>query len=173
MNQAWFYRCTFEYTYCGCWLLWLLQSFRIFVHPFSPPANEVWDQVMFLHLSVIHSVHSGRLPHCMLGYTLPRQTTPQADTTLGRHPQADTHLGRHPPGQTPPSDAMDTVSTSGRCASYWNAYLFNLWTASGERLFKWQSIVGQLMKRQWRSTSHRRSTSWLHVARLEIIKDRW
>ena len=25
-----------------------------------PPANEVWGKVMFLHLSVSHSVHSGR-----------------------------------------------------------------------------------------------------------------
>ena len=48
--------------------------------------NEVVAKVIFLHLSVIHSVHRGGLPQCMLGYHTPpgpgrppprtRQTTP-------------------------------------------------------------------------------------------------
>ena len=48
--------------------------------------NEVWGKLMFLHLSVSHSVHRGNLPHCMLGYTslgryaLPWQSPP------ARHP---------------------------------------------------------------------------------------
>ena len=29
---------------------------------FLPPANEVWGKVMFLHLSVSHSVHRGCTP---------------------------------------------------------------------------------------------------------------
>ena len=33
--------------------------------PSLPPANEVWGKVMFLHLSVNHSVHRGR------GVTMP------------------------------------------------------------------------------------------------------
>ena len=32
-----------------------------------PPANEVWGKVMFLHLSVSHSVHRGSLGLCPVG----------------------------------------------------------------------------------------------------------
>ena len=127
---------------------------------------------MFLHVSVIHSVHRGGLPQCMLGYHPPgtRQTPPdQADDPLppgtrhtilpgpGRPPldQADPPGTRQtpprtrqtpprtrqtpprdqadPPGtrqtpprtrQTPPREADSSIrSTSGRYASYWNAYL--------------------------------------------------
>ena len=56
-------------------------------------------KVMFLHLSVSHSVHRG-----CLADTPPRQT-PQADS-LGQTPPRQTPSGRHPlgrpPGQTPP-----------------------------------------------------------------------
>ena len=72
---------------------------------FLPPANEVWGKVMFLHLSVSHSVHKegGWWPIACW------DTFPRVDTPLGRHPLtrtytllwADTHL----------------------YASYWNAYL--------------------------------------------------
>ena len=41
------------------------------------PANEVWGKVMFLHLSVSHSVHGGVV-------------------------SAPFHAGIHPPRQTPP-----------------------------------------------------------------------
>ena len=50
-----------------------------------PPANEVWGKVIFLPLSVGHSVHGGG-EGCLPG-----------PPSLGRHP-----LGRHPPRQTPP-----------------------------------------------------------------------
>ena len=117
--------------------------------------NEVVAKVIFLHLSVIHSVHRGGvgLPQCMLGYhpwsrppreqtppqtrqtPLPEQTPPprdQADTPLD---QADTPQtrqtppgpGRHPPRTRPPSPREADCSirlTSGRYASYWNAFLF-------------------------------------------------
>ena len=69
-------------------------------------------KVMFLHLSVSHSVH--RFTWRCLGYT-----------PLGRHP-----LGRHPPGQTHPlpSACRDTrpmlSACCGRYTSYWNAFLF-------------------------------------------------
>ena len=39
-----------------------------------PPANEVWGKVMFLHLSVSHSVHMGS------GVYTPQADTPQAET---------------------------------------------------------------------------------------------
>ena len=50
-------------------------------------------------------------------HTLP----PRADTPQTRHPpEADT-----PPEQTPPREADSSIrSTSGRHASYWNAFLF-------------------------------------------------
>ena len=50
---------------------------------------------MFLHLSVSHSVHGGRLPQWMLGYT-PLPPGPEADMPPG--PEADTP----PQEQTPP-----------------------------------------------------------------------
>ena len=55
-------------------------------------------KVMFLHLSVSHSVYRGCLPHWMLGYT-----PPPAGTPLDRYiPWADTHPGRYiPPAGTP------------------------------------------------------------------------
>ena len=56
-------------------------------------------KVMFLHLSVSHSVHGGCLPQCMLVYTpLGRHTppSPRAD------PLADTPRADIPPEQTPP-----------------------------------------------------------------------
>ena len=68
---------------------------------FIPPANEVCDGYVFT--PVCHSVHRRRgcLPQCMLRYTHPGQTTPGS------------------------SACWEIRSTSGRYASYWNAYLFN------------------------------------------------
>ena len=54
------------------------------------------EKVMFLHPSVSHSVHRGCLPQCMLGYT-----------PMGRHHPADGYC-------------------CGRYASYWNAFLFEI-----------------------------------------------
>ena len=76
-------------------------------------------KVMFLHLSVILFT-GGCLP-------LP---LPWSDTPMGRHPL----LGRHPPGRHTPAKCMlgftplcavhaGIRSTSGRYASYWNAFL--------------------------------------------------
>ena len=66
-------------------------------------------KVMFLHLSVSHSVHKG---WC----TSP---SPWADTHW-----VNTPLGRHPP----PRDGL----CSGRYASYWNALLFvSMWRSAG------------------------------------------
>ena len=97
-------------------------------------------KVIFLHLSVIHSVDRGGvcLSACWdtpLGADTPPQSrhNPQS-----RHPpRADTppHRSRHPPGTkyTPsgtkytPREADSSIrSTSGRYTSYWNAFLFSL-----------------------------------------------
>ena len=63
-------------------------------------------KVMFLHLSVSHSVHRGGLPLVQgdVCHTHPWADTPRADISLARHsPWPDTPLlARHPPlGQTP------------------------------------------------------------------------
>ena len=50
------------------------------IYVFLKPVNEVWGKVMFLHLSVTHSVRRGYLPHYILGYTTPRETAPSRQT---------------------------------------------------------------------------------------------
>ena len=89
-------------------------------------------KVMFLHLSVSHSVHGGCLPHP------PEQTSPPpgTDTPRSRHAPRSRHhpRSRHTPQeqtppleQTPPHSACWEIrATSGQYASYWNAYLFYL-----------------------------------------------
>ena len=98
------------------------------------------------------SVHRGGcLPHCMLGYTPPRSRhPPRADTTPGnRHPPGSRHppppRSRHPPQEqtprnrpgvcsggdppgadTPRSACWEIRAARGRYASYWNAYLCNV-----------------------------------------------
>ena len=67
-------------------------------------------KVVFLHLSVSHSVNRGVWTDTPWADTPP----PRADTLLGR-----LLLGKHPPGQTPPSGGY----CIGRYASYWNAIL--------------------------------------------------
>ena len=59
-------------------------------------------KVMFLHLSVSHSVQGG-FAQCMLGYTHPQTDTPSWADTLSwtDTPRADTSLGRHPLGRHP------------------------------------------------------------------------
>ena len=56
-------------------------------------------KVMFLHLSVSHSVHGGGcLPQCMLGYTHPlgTDTPPRIRHPPGsRHPPCAVHAGRY------------------------------------------------------------------------------
>ena len=96
---------------------------------------------------VCHSVHRGGLPQCMLGYQPPWDQTPpgpgRPPPRPGRPPprpgRPHSGPGRHPPGpdlpswtrQTPPDQAdpprdqadSSIRSTSGRYASYWNAFL--------------------------------------------------
>ena len=99
--------------------------------------NEVVAKVIFLHLSVIHSVHRGGLPQCMLGYPTGIRHHPPLDQTPpspGRPPRSDTPPDQTPPpppNQTPPPQTRQTPqeadssiqSTSSWYASYWNAFL--------------------------------------------------
>ena len=79
--------------------------------------NEVVAKVIFLHLSVIHSVHrapQNRHP------PRSRHTPPGADTSPPSRPP-HTPLGL----STPPREADSGIRpTSGGYASYWNAFLF-------------------------------------------------
>ena len=105
-------------------------------------------KVMFLHLSVSHSVHKGVYPSMYWGRHPPGQTYPSMHwdrhNPPGRHipacPGADTPLAdisQHALGQTPspghtyPSMHWDrppppNSHCSGRFASYWNAFLFKI-----------------------------------------------
>ena len=53
-----------------------------------PPANEVWDKVMFLYPSVILFTGGRCLPHCIPGYI-----PPWADPPPGRHPPPPDTMG--------------------------------------------------------------------------------
>ena len=66
-------------------------------------------KVMFLHLSVSHSVHRGVSAPVHAGIHTPLGRHPtRRQTPLSRHPQADPPgrhpLGRHPPRKTPQED---------------------------------------------------------------------
>ena len=73
------------------------------------------------------------LPQCMLGYTTPPGSRPPgADTPQSRHPPEQTPRTRQTPPllwkQTPPPREADCTirSTTGRYASYRNAFLFQM-----------------------------------------------
>ena len=79
----------------------------------SPPATKLGQGNIFRSVCQEFCPRGGRgcLPHCMLGYTPPR--------TKSRHPLPRDQR------QTPPrhSACWEIRATSGRYASYWNAYL--------------------------------------------------
>ena len=103
--------------------------------PLLPPANEVWGKVIFSVACVKNSVHGGGK---YLGRYTPRAGTPPRQVhPPGRynptphqvHPQP---LGRYitsptPWAGTPPRSnaCWEIRATSGRYASYWNAFLFS------------------------------------------------
>ena len=98
-----------------------------------PPATKLRQGNVFT--PVCHSVHRGGVCLWSRGVsTTPPGQTPPADPPgrhpLGRHPLADTpSLGRHPWADTPRAvRAGIRRSTSGRYASYWNAFLFGLFS---------------------------------------------
>ena len=88
-------------------------------------------KVMFSQACVKNSVHRGCLPDSPPDQ---RQTAPPptrgrpTPRTRGRHPQT---RGRHPPGQTPAHNPLGRHPPadgycSGRYASYWNTFLFEV-----------------------------------------------
>ena len=77
-----------------------------------PPSNEVWDKVIFLHLSVILFI-GGCLPQCMLGYHLPPGPCTPQDHAPPRDHAPPPPLTMHPTGTMhPPAQSMlgDTVN---------------------------------------------------------------
>ena len=82
--------------------------------------NEVVAKVIFLQVSVCPQGGGGCLPQCMLGCHTPpprMEEPPQMEEP----PRME-----NPPGwRNPPGKADSSIrSTSGRYASYWNAFLF-------------------------------------------------
>ena len=84
---------------------------------------------------VYDSVHIGGLPQYMLGYPPPPEQTPPPQSRGSRSPPEQTPPGSrhplppdqtHPSGSRPPQREADSGirSTSGRYASYWNAFLY-------------------------------------------------
>ena len=137
-------------------------------------------KVMFLQLSVSHSVHKGGV--CLsawwdthpqkqtppgsrhpLGSRQPsgKQTPPQKQTALGsRHPSGKQTPpgGRHPPKVNTPlcSACWEIRATRGQYASYWNAYLFGI-------IFSHKLHENEKKVLRWRRTSlasHRSATEY-------------
>ena len=90
---------------------------NIHVHLLITGRNEIVAKVIFLHLSVIHSVHRGGSASVHAGIPPPPGSRPpgsdtpwdqtpfplRADTPQSRYPpRADTPRSRHPQEQTPP-----------------------------------------------------------------------
>ena len=142
--------------------------------PIFTGRNEVVAKVIFLHLSVIHSVHRGGegLPQCMLGYHPPPDQTPppwirhppgiRHPPRIRHHPPRDqtpppSGPGRHPPGpgrHAPPREADSSIrSTSGRYASYWNAFFF-----FKKNLILELERIKDTMRRFWQTAEELRAT---------------
>ena len=90
---------------------------------------------MFLHLSVSHSVHGWRGGLCMMSLPvwLPGPMFLQGVSVQrglpDRDPWTETPLDRDPLDRDPiPVERSPCTLKSGRCASYWNAFLFSMRT---------------------------------------------
>ena len=105
--------------------------------PFLPPSNEVWGKVIFPQASVCPWVWGWRTPLPQVDTHNPGQTPPGKDPPRQTHPSRQTPLtgkytplGRHCPWQTPPRTPTPPRDGywSGWYASYWNAFLFWMFT---------------------------------------------
>ena len=97
-----------------------------------------WAKVMFLQASVILSTPGGGVS----GKEPPRQGDPPGSRPPRTRPPRCRHT---PPVQTPPREADSSIrSTSGRYASYWNAFL-SCMCLLGLPVFNWPvTDVGSL-----------------------------
>ena len=93
-----------------------------------PPVNEVCEGYVFTRVCLSTGGVPGQVPP---GQVSPQAGTPQAGTPLGQvHPQGP---GTPPQAGAPPgtrytrsSACWEIRATSGRYASYWNAFLFTI-----------------------------------------------
>ena len=102
---------------------------------FLPAATKLGQGNIFTGVC-LSTGGEGCLPQCMLGYppeqTPPEQTPPKLGTPRTRHPLTmhppQTRPPRTRPPQTrPPWEADCSIRlTSGRYASYWNAFLSSI-----------------------------------------------
>ena len=90
-------------------------------------------KAMFLHVSVSHSVHGGG--GSIWAGTHPDRYTPKQV----HHPPAGTPT---PPGQVHPPGAVHEIrATSGRYASYWNAFLYLPFFSEDTPLLRLNNLV--------------------------------
>ena len=105
-----------------------------------------WGMVIFSVACVKNSFHrEGGLPLCMRGYTPQEQIPPGADPPQEQTPPPQEQTPP-PQEQTPPqcSASSEIRATSGRYASYWNAYLLRERGAAKEDAF--ERYNGQTLK---------------------------
>ena len=127
----------------SCWIYFLLYSKKQFILKYSIHLSPFYYRPQRscgqgnIFTPVCHSFCSrgGGLPQCMLGYhhhpppgsrPPPEQTPPKQTPPLGPDTPRSRHTPLPPPGaDTPPREADSSIrSTSGRYASYWNAFLY-------------------------------------------------
>ena len=134
---------------------WTQLGFYLFLS-FITIRKQSCGKVMFLHLSVSHSVHRGVSASVHAGIHTP----------LGRHPPPPSRnpLGRQPPppGQTPAPGQIPHPADghcSRRYASYWNAFLFI-------RVFPWCTKMAKMTSWHFGRTFYGNKweilTSWIN-----------
>ena len=91
---------------------------------FLPAASKLGQGNIFTSVC-LSTEGEGCLPECMLGYPPLREQTPTPQDQTHHTPLDQAH---HPPSEAdPPREADCSIRlTSGRYASYWNAFLFVL-----------------------------------------------
>ena len=156
------------------WVNFRILIFKIFslislrITFFITGRNEVVAKVIFLHLSVIHSVHRGegsasvhagmppppRADPPSRHTTTPLPDTPREQTPPGSRPpreQTPPILEQTPPpGADPPEADSSIRSTSGRFASYWNAFLFIISLHHSVFITKLSSFLQQMFLAMFR-----------------------
>ena len=120
--------------------IWKRCCFRVYYErtlirqPFpSYRPQRSWAKVIFSQ-ACLSTGGEGCLPHCMLGY--PRSRPPWTRHPPEQTPPPPPPRTRHPPWVHTPWEADSSIqSTSGRYASYWNAFLFYRWKFCSIRVY--------------------------------------
>ena len=209
------WNCSYSDSSCNLWLYIERQSPRrpcdsrsvpntrihfkwvsLFNHLYHPQMK--FAKVMFLHMSVSHSVHRGGLPQCMLGYPPPRsrhthpreqahlswQQTPRsryrpppqgAGTPQGVEPPG---AGTHPPGadltgagNPPPGRraCWEIRSMRGRYASYWNGILWNFIFPKRSVYWQFHNKVREILWKMAEVQNKTGSKRWIAVHPIRFV----